>query len=296
MQADSTTRRQFLKRTTVFALSAATLPALAPASALGRAGKVAPGGRIAVGCIGVGPQGQGDTGNFLNQKDAQVVAVCDVMKEHLEQARDRVNQHYKNKDCATYADFREAVARKDIDAFLIATPDHWHVLTALAAVRAGKDVYLEKPMGLNLTEDWALRKEVHHYKRVFQFGTQQRSSRIFRLACELVRNGRIGKLQHINVWSPASAPGGSTQVIPVPPGLDYERWLGPTLSRPHTQDLVAGPGARKSWWYIRDLAVGFIAGWGIHPMDIAVWGGGELLNGPVEVDGRGTFHAEGIQI
>ena len=168
------------------------------------------------------------------------------------------------------------------------------MLTALAAVRAGKDVYLEKPMGLNLTEDWALRKEVHRHKRVFQFGTQQRSSRIFRLACALVRNGCIGKLQHINVWSPASAPGGSTRVVPVPPGLDYELWLGPAPARPHTQDLVAGPGAKKTWWYIRDLAVGFIAGWGIHPMDIAVWGGGDLLSGPVEVDGRGTFHAEGI--
>jgi predicted dehydrogenase len=288
------TRRQFLKQTTGLALSAAAFPSIIPASALGKPGSVAASNRIAVGCIGVGPQGQGDMGNFLGQKDAQVVAVCDVMKDHREQARDRVNQHYQNKDCATYGDFRELVARKDIDACLIATPDHWHVLTALAAVRAGKDVYVEKPMGLNLTEDWALRKEVHHHKRIFQFGTQQRSSRIFRLACELVRNGHIGKLQHINVWGPASAPGGSTQVVPVPPILDYEFWLGPAPFRPHTQDLVAGPGAKKTWWYIRDLAVGFIAGWGIHPMDIAVWGGGELLNGPVEVDGRGTFHAEGI--
>src|ERR1017187_2647617 len=161
-------RRQFLKQTTGLALSAAVFPSLVPASALGRAGSVAPGNRIVVGCIGVGPQGQGDMGNFLNQKDAQVVAVCDVMASHLEQARARVNQHYKNNDCQGYSDFREVVARKDIDAFLIATPDHWHVLTALATVRAGKDVYVEKPMGLNLTEDWALRKEGHHHKRVFQ--------------------------------------------------------------------------------------------------------------------------------
>ena len=177
------TRRQFLKQTTGLALSAAAFPSLIPASALGRSGGVAPSNRIAVGCIGVGPQGQGDMGNFLNQKDAQVVAVCDVMTSHLEQARNGVNQHYQNKDCATYGDFRELVARKDIDACLIATPDHWHVLTALAAVRAGKDVYLEKPMGPNLTEDWALRKEVHRHKRIFQFGTQQRSSRTFRIAC-----------------------------------------------------------------------------------------------------------------
>jgi len=287
------TRRHFLKQTCVLAFSAA-LPVITPGSALGRAGRPSANDRIGVGCIGVGPQGQGDMGNFLNQKDAQVIAVCDVMQDHLNQARDRVNQHYQNRDCATHADFRELLARKDIDAVLIATPDHWHVLTAIAAVRAGKDVYLEKPMGLNLTEDWALRKEVHRHKRVFQFGTQQRSSRTFRLACALVRNGCIGKLQRINVWSPASAPGGSTRPAPVPPGLDYEFWLGPAPARPHTEDLVAGSGGKKTWWYVRDLAVGFIAGWGIHPLDIAVWGGGDLLSGPVEVDGRGTFHAEGI--
>jgi len=233
-------------------------------------------------------------GNFLNQKDAQVVAVCDVMASHLDQARTRVNQHYKNNDCKGYGDFQEIIARKDIDAFLIATPDHWHVLTALAAVRAGKDVYVEKPLGINIAEDWALRKEVHHHKRVFQFGTQQRSSRTFRLACELVRNGRIGKLKHINVWSPASAAGGSTEVVPVPPGFDYDRWLGPAAFQPLTKDLCEGLGAQKTWWFISHFALGFIAGWGIHPMDIAVWGGGELLNGPLEIEGRGTFHAEGI--
>ncbi|HOX56305.1 MAG TPA: Gfo/Idh/MocA family oxidoreductase [Candidatus Paceibacterota bacterium] len=294
MQTNSSTRRQFLKQTTTLAFSAAALPVLAPASALGRAGKVAPGGRITVGCIGVGPQGQGDMTNFLNQKDAQVVAVCDVFQTHLNQARDRVNQHYQNNNCATYGDFRELLARKDVDAVLIATPDHWHVLNALAAVRAGKDVYLEKPLGLNLTEDWALRKAVHRTRRVFQFGTQQRSSRIFRLACALVRNGRIGRLRHINAWGPASASGGSTKVVPVLPGLDYEFWLGPAPSRPHTENLVAGPGAKKTWWHVRDFAVGFIAGWGIHPMDIAAWGGGGLLHGPIEVEGRGTFRAEGI--
>ncbi len=230
--------------------------------------------------------------NFLNQKDARVVAVCDVKTDQLEQARDAVNRHYQNQDCATYRDFREVVARKDIDAFLIATPDHWHVLVALAAVRAGKDVYVEKPLGLTLTEDWALRKEANHFKRIFQFGTQQRSSRTFRLACELVRNGRIGKLKHINVWAPGSAPGGSTNVAPVPPGLDYEMWLGPAPYREHTQDLCSADGAKKTWWFISDFALGFIAGWGIHPIDIAAWGA-DLFEGPIEVQGRGTFYCDG---
>ena len=195
MNTNPLTRRSFLKQTTGLALTAAALPSLAPSAALGRAGKVAPSDRVVVGCIGVGPQGQGDMGNFLNKKDAQVVAVCDVMDSHREQSRAKVNQKYDNQDCKTYSDFQEIVARKDIDAFLVATPDHWHVLTALAAVRAGKDIYVEKPLGINIAEDWALRKEVHRCKRIFQFGTQQRSSRTFRLACELVRNGRIGKLQ-----------------------------------------------------------------------------------------------------
>ncbi len=270
MQTIASTRRQFLKQATTLAFSAAALPALAPASALGRAGKVAPGSRIAVGCIGVGPQGQGDMGNFLNQKDAQVVAVCDVMQGHLEQARDRVNQHYKNKDCATFTDYRELLARKDIDAVLIATPDHWHVLTAIAAVRAGKDVYLEKPMGLNLTEDWALRKEVHRHKRVFQFGTQQRSSRIFRLACALVRNGCIGKLKHINVWAPASAPGGSTQVVPVPPGLDFDSGLarrrrGPTRRISWADRARRRAGGMSAIWRLASLPAGGFIPWTLRP-------------------------------
>jgi len=293
MNTNPLTRRSFLKQTTGLALTAAVYPVIAPSTALGRAGKVAPSDRVVVGCIGLGPQGQGDMGNFLNKKDAQVVAVCDVMKSHLDQASTKVNQKYGNQDCKTYTDFQEIVARKDIDAFLIATPDHWHVLTALAAVRAGKDVYVEKPLGINIAEDWALRKEVHRCKRVFQFGTQQRSSRTFRIACALVRNGCIGKLQHINVWSQASAAGGSTQVVPVPPGLNYDMWLGPAPFRPLMQDLCEAPGTKKTWWYNTQYALGFIAGWGIHPMDIAVWGGGDLLSGPVEVEGRGTFHAEG---
>lgn len=291
-QSSSSSRRQFLKQTGGLALAVAAFPSIVPASALGKDGTVAPSNRIAVGCIGVGPQGQGDMGNFLNQKDAQVIAVCDVKTEQLEQARAAVNRRYQNNDCATYRDFQELIGRKDLDACLIATPDHWHVLTAIAAVRAGKDIYVEKPMGLSLGEDWALRKEVHRHKRVFQFGTQQRSSRIFRLACQLVRNGRIGTLKHINVWAPGSAPGGSTKVVPVPSGIDYERWLGPAPFQPYTEDLCSADGARKTWWFRSAYALGFIAGWGIHPIDIAAWGA-DLFSGPIEVAGRGTFYCEG---
>ena len=292
MNPNLSTRRNFLKQTAGLTLSVAALPSLVPASALGRDGAVAPSNRLVVGCIGVGPQGQGDMSNFLNQKDAQVVAVCDVKADQLEQARAAVNRRYQNNDCTAYGDFRQLVARKDIDACLIATPDHWHVLTALAAVRAGKDVYVEKPLAPSLTEGWTLRQEVHRHKSVFQFGTQQRSGKLFRLACELVRNGRIGQLKHINVWAPGSAPGGPTNVVPVPPSLNYDFWLGPAPFKPHTQDLCSADGIRKTWWYESAFSLGFIAGWGIHPLDIAVWGA-DLFTGPIEVEGRGTFHSEG---
>lgn len=286
------TRRLFLQRTTGMALTAALAPSVVPASALGRGGAVAPNNRIAVGCIGVGPQGQGDMSGFLNQKDCQVVAVCDVKTEQLDQARAAVNRRYQNNDCAIYGDFRELLARKDIDACLIATPDHWHVLVGIAAANAGKDIYVEKPMGLTMGENWALRKAVQRQKRVFQFGTQQRSGRLFRLACELVRNGRIGKLKHINVWAPGSAPGGPNNPVPVPPGLNYDMWLGPAPMKPHTQDLCSADGAKKTWWFKSDYALGFVAGWGIHPIDIAAWGA-DLFTGPMEVEGRGTFYCEG---
>jgi predicted dehydrogenase len=285
------TRRQFLIRT---GLTLAAVPAVVPASARGQVGRPSPSNRIVIGCIGTGSQGRGDMSNFLNQKDAQVVAVCDVKTDQADQARAMVNERYHNQDCSTYKDFREIVARKDIDGFLVATPDHWHVLVALAAIRAGKDVYLEKPLSLRLEEDWALRAEVHRRKAVFQLGTQQRSSRLFRLACELVRNGRIGKLRHINVWAPGSAPGGSTEIVPPPADLDYDFWLGPAPFHPYTQDLVTPDTTARTWWSFSHYTLGFITGWGIHPMDIAAWGAGDLLNGPLEIEGRGSFQAYGM--
>jgi predicted dehydrogenase len=292
MKMPLTSRRNFLRQTTGLAVSTGLFPSLVPVSALGGSGREGANGRVIVGCIGTGERGRAVLSGFLPQKDVQVVAVCDVKTDQLALARDQVNKQYQNQDCATYGDFREIVVRKDIDAFLIATPDHWHVLAALAAVRAGKDVYLEKPMGLSLTEDWALRKEVHRRNRVFQFGTQQRSSRLFRLACELVRNGRIGRLKHINVWAPGSAPGGPNQTVPIPAGLNYDLWLGPAPYKPHTQDLCSSEADKKTWWFKSDYALGFIAGWGVHPLDIAAWGA-DLFAGPIEVEGRGTFHCEG---
>jgi predicted dehydrogenase len=283
-------RRSFIK-TAAAATGAIAFPTIIPSSALGADGSVAPSNRIVVGCIGTGPQGRGDMSNFLGQKDAQVVAICDVKEDQRGHARNEVNNQYKNQDCVVYKDFRELLARKDIDAVLIATPDHWHVPVGVAAARAGKDMYLEKPMGLTLAEDQILRDAVQKHKRVFQFGTQQRSADNFRLACELVRNRRIGKLQHINVWCSASAPGGSTQPIPVPPGIDYEMWLGPARYTPFTENKCADNN--KTWWFNYDYALGFIAGWGVHPLDIAYWGTDSFMSGPYQVEGEVIIPEEG---
>lgn len=290
------TRRHFIHTKLTAALAAAAFPSILPGSVLGKNGKVTPGNRVTLGCIGVGPQGRGDMGGFLGQADVQVVGVCDVAKTNLEAARAQVNQKYHDAGCAVFGDYRELLARKDIDAVLIATPDHWHVPTAVSAARAGKDIYLEKPMGLSIAEDQLLRKTVRKHERIFQFGTQQRSSREFRRACELVRSGRIGKLKQINVWCAASRPGGSTTPALVPDGLDYERWLGPARFTPYTVDKcfdVSVPGAWKTWWYNYDYALGFVAGWGVHPLDIAYWAHPAMMTGVLEVEGKAIIPTEG---
>jgi predicted dehydrogenase len=286
-------RRDFIRTIAAGSLAAGLFPTIIPSSALGRGGAVAPSERVAMGAIGVGDRGQDVMRHFLQQKECQFVALCDVKEQTLQVAKRLVDEKYQNKDCATHHDFRELLARRDIDAVMIASTDHWHVLHALAAVQARKDVYLEKPMGLSLAEDQALRKEVLRRKAVFQFGTQQRSDRKFRFACELVRNGYIGQLKHINTWCQASRPGGPTTVTPPPADLDYNFWLGPAAERPYTQDLVAS-GWAKNWWYVADFALGFIAGWGVHPLDIALWGAGDLARGTWEVEGRGVIPRQGI--
>jgi predicted dehydrogenase len=279
-----------MKKTVGMAAGAVGFPYIIRPSALGKAGEVAASKRITVGCVGVGPQGSAVMGNFLAQKDVRVVAVSDVKSNVREAAQNNVNKYYQDTGCAAYNDFRELIGRDDIDVVLVATPDHWHVLVALAAVKAGKDVYVEKPLGISLEQDQALRAAVHRHGRVFQFGTQQRSSRDFRFACELVRNGRIGKLHTTNVWSPGSESGGSPKPVPAPEWLDYNMWLGPAPSTPYTEDRCSN----KLWWFISDYAIGFIAGWGIHPIDIALWGGGDKLSGPIEIEGKGTWPTKGV--
>lgn len=290
------TRRRFLASNVGAALAASVFPAVLPMSVLGRGRTLGPNDRVNVGCIGVGPQGRGVMSGFLTQQDARVVAVCDVAAPHLAEAARQVNARYGDTACARFHDFRELLARPDIDVVLIATPDHWHVPIAIAAARAGKDIYLEKPMGLTVAEDQALRSAVQKHKRVFQFGTQQRSGGEFLRAVEWVRSGRIGTLQRIHVWSPASRPGGPMAPVTVPSGWDFPMWLGPAPEVPCTDGLLAdnpATGTWKTWWYRYDYALGFIAGWGVHPLDIALWGHPSMMKGPITVEGRGVFPESG---
>jgi predicted dehydrogenase len=192
-------RRQFLRSASATSLGVFALPSLVAGTVLGRAGATSPNSQILIGCIGTGPQGRGVMGNFLSQPDCRVVAVCDVKQDSLQRAEQQVNQAYHNQDVRTFADFREVLDRRDIDGVLVATPDHWHVPVSMAAARAGKDVYLEKPMGLAVEENQRLRRALNKNGRVFQFGTQQRSSNQFWQACQLVRTGHIGQLKHIDV-------------------------------------------------------------------------------------------------
>ncbi|MGC8742304.1 MAG: Gfo/Idh/MocA family protein [Verrucomicrobiia bacterium] len=289
------TRRIFLKNSISTLTLLAAVPTIVPENVFG-AGKISPNSKVNVGCIGVGPQGRGVMSGFLGLEEARVVALCDVAKINLDAAVNMVKQKYQTNDVATYHDFRELLERKDIDAVLIATPDHWHVPVAIAAAKAGKDMYVEKPLGLSLEEDKILRKIIQKKRLIFQFGTQQRSSREFRQACELVRNGYIGELKQINVWCSASRPGGSTKPTQPPEGLDYEFWLGPAPLTPYTDGKCFDnipPGTWKTWWFNYDYALGFIAGWGVHPLDIAYWGYPDMMKQQFQVYGKGVFPKEG---
>ncbi len=299
-------RRQFLGNAACAATAATVgIPYIVSSSALGAAGSVAANGRITLGHIGVGNQGGSLLRSFLGKDDTQVVAICDVHSIKRDGSVGLVHDHYADRwgkadytGCKGYNDFREVLARKDIDAVVIAPPDQWHVPMAVAAARVGKNIYLEKPIGLTINQSRVLANVVNRHGTVFQFGTQQRSDTRFRRACELVRNGRIGELRQINVWSPTSGSGGSTVPVPPPKELDYDMWLGPAPYTPYTKGRCSNvnpffKSASKIWPFISDYCIGWIAGWGIHPLDIALWGAGAHLDGPIEVQGAGVFPTEG---
>lgn len=277
-------RREFLGRA---AATAVGFPYIVSSAALGKRRAVAASERIVMGAIGCGGQGTRhigggiwvDGGGFLSKPNVQFAAVCDVNVRNRQQARNIINKHYGNKDCAEYGDFRELLSREDIDAVLIATGDRWHPLVSIAAAKAGKDAYCEKPSSVTIAEAIATAETVKRCKRVYQVGTQQRSSWAFRHACELVRNGYIGEVKEVTVgvggtWTYTEH---NLAAERIPPWLDYEMWLGPIRWRPFNKDFVG------AWMAYRDCSGGEMTNWGAHHFDIAQWGLGMDGDGPVEI-------------
>ena len=277
------TRRSFLKTT----LATGVAPNILPS---GLFGADAPSKKITVGCIGVGGHGTGhNLRAYLKQADARVVMVCDVDSKRMERAKKMVDSFYREsgKGCAATRDFREVLARPDIDAVMISTPDHWHTLMSVLALRSGKDVQCEKPT-LTIDEGKILIKEVRKHNKVFQTSTEDRAIPVYHRMAELVRNGRIGKLEKIEVILPKQpkAPGNPAPQ-PVPKELDYDMWLGPAPEAPYTKDRV-----HFNFRWIWDYSGGIICDWGAHLFDTAQWANDTERSGPVEIDGKGT-HWEG---
>jgi hypothetical protein len=289
MNRTNLTRRSLLKRTAAAGAGIA-LPYLVRPCALGRAGNVAASERITLGMIGTGSHGRDmNLKTFLTLDDAHVVAVCDVVREQREIAREMVNKKYGNKDCAVYGDFREVLARTDIDAVMISTPDHWHVPISIAAAKAGKDVECEKPT-LTIEQGRQLVETMKRYNRVFQWSTEDRSVDVYHRMCELVRNGRIGKIHTIKVELPSGPDRpGNPQPMPVPDGFDYDLWLGPAPWAPYTKDRCL-----YDFRWILDYSGGELTDWGAHLLDGAQWGNDTEHTGPVEVEGKGVFWNEGL--
>ncbi len=269
-----------------------------PRAVLGGPGKTAPSDRITLGCIGTGGQGTGLLRSFLGFGEVRVLAVCDTVKDRRERARGLVRKQYGTpsgqKACDAGSDFRKVIARDDIEAVCIATQDHWHALIAVAAAKAGKDIYCEKPLGVGFTEGRAIVRAVRRYRQVFQTGTQQRSSRNFRFACELARNGYLGKVHTVVVGAPGPSYRrkyrGPVTPEPVPPGLDYEMYVGPAPMKPYNRGRLDWPG----WYLIWDYCAGFIVNWGVHHLDIANWGCPDVGSKPFELTCKGTYRSDGL--
>ena len=269
-------RREFLR----CGAAGLALPALLPVAAHGA---LAPSNRLAAAVIGTGGRGNNHVDALLSLPDAQLVAVCDVYRHKAEAAARRVGG-----GCSAHQDFREVLARPDVDVIFIAAPEHWHAVLAASAVRAGKDVYCEKALSLTVAEGRAVVDAVRDTGRIFQAGTQQRSDGNFRLACELALNGHLGKLQSVVVGAPAGPRPPFMPVEPPPEDLDYDLWLGPSPEKPHRRGLCS-----YNWYFVSDYCAGWIESWGVHHLDIALWGAPQLMASTLTVQGEGAYPADG---
>ena len=281
MSQKNFTRREFLKAAAV----GVAAPVIISSSALGAAGNPAPGNRIVLALIGAGGMGNNHLKGLLGRTEVQIAAIGDVDQKKRESAKALVQERYAKqaqtgtyKGCAAYKDFRELLDRPDIDAVVVASPDHWHALLSIAALKAGKDVYCEKPLSLTIREAREMVVVTRRHNRVFQTGSQQRSSTGFRTACELVRNGRIGKLVSANVVVGGPSRDCYLPAQPTPPGLDWDMWLGPAPWRPFNKGIHP-----YSWREYRDYSGGQMTNWGAHHFDIVQWALDMDNSGPVEI-------------
>jgi predicted dehydrogenase len=297
-------RREFIKAVGkglgISSILAAGFPAIVPASVFG---PKAPSNRINIGAIGTGRISRGhDMPGVWKYDNVRIIAVCDLDSKRMNEAKDLVNGYYtkqagKAYDGVTgYLDYRELLKNKDVDAVLVSTPDHWHALNCIHAVAAGKDVYLQKPASLTIAEGRALSNVVQRSGRIFQIGSQQRSSPQFRFAAELVRNGRIGELKTVQVGLPGDPSGENEPEMPVPPNLNYEMWLGSTPLVYYTEKRVHPQNGydRPGWLRCEQFGAGMITGWGSHHIDCAHWAMGTEYTGPVEISGTAEFPARGL--
>lgn len=294
-------RRQFLRHTAVVAAAA---PLIVSSRVLGADGQVAPSNRITIGFIGTGRQCvYANIPGFLKEPDAQCVAVCDADAWRMEKAQKQINDHYaKNapsggfNGCAAIRDWQDLLVRKDIDAVMISTPDHWHMIQAIAALKADKDVACEKPLSRNIAEGRRMCETVLKEKRVFRTDSEFRSNKSCHRAAELVRNGKIGKLQQLITGTPKDSTLATPAAMSVPPELDYDMWLGPAPQKPYTEKRVHPrheDKGRPGWLTIRDYADGMLANWGAHLNDIVLWGADLNETGPVEIEATGKFPPAG---
>jgi predicted dehydrogenase len=292
-------RRVFLKKS-LAASCVLACPTIIPASVLSNN---SPSRCLTLGCIGVGRMGRANLEEFLGFEEAHVLAVCDVDSKRANGAKQLVEAHYgaratngSYKGCAVYEDFRELLTRDDIDAVAIVTPDHWHGLIAIAAARAGKDIFVEKPLTFTIHEGRVLRDTAARYGVVSQIGSWQRSETNFRFACELVRNGRIGELQTVRVGLPKDPTTRALDTMPIPAELDYDMWLGPAPWQPYSEMRVhpRADYGRPGWMCVADYCHGMISNWGAHHLDIAQWGMGTEHTGPRTIAARASFPNEGL--
>ncbi len=287
------TRRQVLRAAGAAGVTLG-FPTIVPSSVFG---ENAPSNRITIGMIGMGRQAiYANTNPFLNSKDCQVVAVCDVDKWRLDNAKKKVDDFYKNSGCRAYTDWRDVIGRDDIDAIMNSTSDQWHVLISLAAVRKGKHVSCEKPLTLSIAEGRVLADAAKKSGVVFRTDSECRSHAYMHKTAELVVNGYLGNIKRIEAGVPAGdIPGGNSEPMEVPEELDYDMWVGPAPMKPYTVDRVHPRKSygRPGWMRCRDTCEGMITNWGTHLLDVAQQLNGTERTGPVSVEGTGKYPEPG---